>query len=100
MVRVTNPKVGEHVYDHGCGTGGFLVELMEYMLAMHGDEVTAEQIEALKQRTFYGREKENLIYPIALANLILHGIDHPLIWHGNTLTGAEIYGGLFQDAPA
>ncbi|MEN9228955.1 MAG: N-6 DNA methylase [Gloeomargarita sp. HHBFW_bins_205] len=21
------------------------------------------------------------------------------IWHGNTLTGAEIYGGLFQDAP-
>jgi hypothetical protein len=44
-------------------------------------------------------EKENLIYPIALANLILHGIDQPQVWHGNTLTGAEIYGGLFRDAP-
>src|SRR6185436_8572927 len=27
-------------------------------------------------------------------NLILHGIDHPNIWHGNTLTGDEVYGGL------
>ena len=32
--------------------------------------------------------------------MVLHGIDEPHIWHGNTLTGNEIYGGLFQDAPA
>jgi type I restriction enzyme M protein len=36
----------------------------------------------------------------ALANLILHNIDEPHVWHGNTLTGAETYGGLFTDAPA
>jgi type I restriction-modification system DNA methylase subunit len=30
----------------------------------------------------------------------LHGIDNPSVWHGNTLTGAEVYGGLFQDTPA
>ena len=59
----------------------------------------AEQLETLKQRTFWGREKENLIYPIALANLVLHGIDKPNLWHGNTLTGQETYGGLFEDAP-
>jgi type I restriction enzyme M protein len=100
MVRVVDPKTGESVYDPGCGTGGFLAQSMEYMLSRLGDEATAEQIEALKQRTFYGREKENLIYPIALANLVLHGIDQPNVWHGNTLTGAEIYGGLFQNAPA
>jgi type I restriction enzyme M protein len=35
-----------------------------------------------------------------LANLILHGIDQPNVWHGNTLTGTETYGGLFQDAPS
>ncbi len=56
-------------------------------------------METLKHRTFYGREKENLIYPIALANLVLHGIDQPNIWHGNTLTGSETYGGLFEGAP-
>jgi type I restriction enzyme M protein len=65
-----------------------------------GPEATADQIETLKQKTFYGREKENLIYPIALANLILHGIDQPNLWHGNTLTGGETYGGLFHGAPA
>ena len=58
-----------------------------------------DQLETLKHRTFYGREKDNAIYPIALANLVLHNIDEPHIWHGNTLTGAETYGGLFQDAP-
>jgi type I restriction enzyme M protein len=30
----------------------------------------------------------------------LHDIDEPHVWHGNTLTGQETYGGLFQDAPA
>jgi type I restriction enzyme M protein len=64
-----------------------------------GSAATGEQIETLKRRTFYGREKENLIYPIGLANLVLHGIDQPNLWHGNTLTGQEIYGGLYQDAP-
>jgi type I restriction enzyme M protein len=61
---------------------------------------TAEDIETLKNSTFYGREKENLIYPISLANMILHGVDQPHIWHGNTLTGSEIYGGLFENAPS
>ena len=34
-----------------------------------------------------------------MANLVLHGIDKPNIWHGNTLTGGESYGGLFEGAP-
>ena len=61
--------------------------------------MTADQLEQLRTNTFYGREKENLIYPIALANLVLHGIDQPNIWHGNTLTNSELYGGLFKTAP-
>ncbi|OGG48999.1 MAG: hypothetical protein A3F84_14275 [Candidatus Handelsmanbacteria bacterium RIFCSPLOWO2_12_FULL_64_10] len=100
MVRAIDPKVGETVYDPGCGTGGFLAQSYEYMSGQLGEGAMAEQIETLKRRTFYGREKENLIYPIALANLVLHGIDQPNLWHGNTLTGGETYGGLFQDAPA
>jgi type I restriction enzyme M protein len=100
MVRVVDPKLGETVYDPGCGTGGFLVQTYEHMRRSLGEAATAEQIETIKRYTFYGREKENLIYPIALANMVLHGIDEPRLWHGNTLTGNEIYGGLFQDAPA
>jgi type I restriction enzyme M protein len=100
MVRVVDPKLGETVYDPGCGTGGFLVQAFEYIRRNLADSATGEQIEALKRRTFFGREKENLIYPIGLANMVLHGIDEPRLWHGNTLTGNEAYGGLFQDAPS
>ncbi len=100
MVQVIAPTVNETVYDPGCGTGGFLAQSYEFMRERLGAETTAEQIETLKQRTFWGREKENLIYPIALANLVLHGIDRPNLWHGNTLTGMELYGGLFAGAPA
>ena len=97
MTRVIDPKIGETVYDPCSGTGGFLAQAY---IRMRENAKTADNIETLKTRTFYGREKENLIYPIALANLVLHEIDEPHIWHGNALTGLEVYGGLFSDAPS
>jgi len=99
MVQAIDPKPGETIYDPCCGTGGFPAQSYEYISERLREEGTPSQWEALKGNTFYGREKENLIYPIALANLVLHGIDHPNLWHGNTLTGMEIYGGLFESAP-
>ena len=101
MVQVIDPKADETIYDPGCGTGGFLAQSFEHITGKLGlgNDATADQLETLKQQTFWGREKENLIYPIALANLILHGIDKPNLWHGNTLTGRETYGGLFEGAP-
>lgn len=103
MVEVIHPRLGETIYDPSCGTGGFLAQAYQYL---HEREVkdqptiTAEQLDQLKHDTFYGREKENLIYPIALANLVVHGIDRPNLWHGNTLTGDVTYDRLFNTAPA
>lgn len=99
MVQVVDPQREETVYDPACGTGGFLAQSFEHITRGLGDNATAEQLETLKERNFWGREKENLIYPIALANLVLHGIDKPNLWHGNTLTGRESYGGLFEGSP-
>jgi type I restriction enzyme M protein len=96
MVKTIDPAIGETVYDPCCGTGGFLAQAFQHM---EQKVKTGDDIEVLKTRTFYGREKENLVYPIALANLALHGIDDPHIWHGNTLTGHEVYGGLFAGSP-
>ena len=97
MVRVVDPKIDQTVYDPCCGTGGFLAQAYEHM---RPQATTASDLELLKTATFYGKEKENLVYPIALANLVLHGIDAPHIWHGNTLTGMASHGALFADAPA
>jgi type I restriction enzyme M protein len=99
IVRAIDPKLGETVYDPGCGTGGFLAQAFEWMRSRLGPDATAEQLTALREDSFWGREKADLVYPIALANLVLHGIDQPHIWHGNTLTGQEVYGGLFLGAP-
>ncbi len=99
IVKAIDPKVGETVYDPGCGTGGFLAQAFEWMRAGLGSGATAEQLRILREDTFFGREKADLVYPIALANLVLHGIDHPHIWHGNTLTGQTTYDGLFTGAP-
>ncbi|MEO8681249.1 MAG: N-6 DNA methylase [Vicinamibacterales bacterium] len=99
MVRAIAPKIGETVYDPCCGTGGFLAQAAEYMQPKVGAKISGPAIARFRQETFWGREKENLIYPIGLANLILHGIDRPNIWHGNALTGDEVYGGLFAGAP-
>lgn len=99
MVEVVAPLPTETVYDPCCGTGGFLAQAYEFMARELGDAPAATDLERVKTRTFFGREKENLVFPIALANLILHGIDQPNLWHGNTLTGAPTYDGLFDGAP-
>jgi len=98
MVQTVQPRLGEVVYDPCCGTGGFLAQAYEYMHD-HAPRATPERIDFLKQHSYFGREKEDMIFPIALANLILHGIDQPNLWHGNTLTGNATYAELWQEAP-
>ena len=56
MVRVIDPKVGETVYDPGCGTGGFLAQSFEHMTGPNNAKIASpDQLETLKRRTFYGR---------------------------------------------
>mgnify|MGYP001246871342 CR=1 FL=1 len=99
MVHTVNPTLGQTVYDPCCGTGGFLAVAYEHIARTLGDAPAATGIETLKHDTFFGREKENLVFPIALANLVLHGIDQPNLWHGNALTKRATYDGLFRQAP-
>jgi type I restriction-modification system DNA methylase subunit len=99
MVHILNPQAGETVYDPCCGTGGFLAVAFEHINRNLGDAPASNVLDTLNHDTFFGREKENLVFPIALANLILHGIDQPNLWHGNTLTNRPTYPGLFEQAP-
>jgi len=99
VVKAVDPSPRDTIYDPCCGTGGFLIEAFKHMGGRLGDEATGADVTAMGSSRLYGREKEHLIFPIALANLALHGIDAPNLWHGNTLAGREEYGGLWHDAP-
>ena len=99
MVHTIDPKPGKTIYDPCCGTGGFLAIAYEHIHRELGKNISSTDIDTLKHDSFFGREKENLVFPIALANLVLHGIDQPNLWHGNTLTKRATYGALFDQAP-
>lgn len=99
MVHTVNPQLEQTVYDPCCGTGGFLAIAYEHMSRKLGQSATSTDLDTLKHNTFFGREKENLVFPIALANLVLHGIDQPNLWHGNSLTRRATYAALFDQAP-
>lgn len=83
MIKVTDPKIGNTVYDAACGSAGFLCETYDYLYAHM--EKTSGNLKKLQEETLYGKEKKNLAYIIGTMNMILHGIDAPNIIHTNTL---------------
>jgi len=85
IVKVVAPKLSEHIYDGAVGSAGFLCEAYEYLKSEYPKRTTAQD-RALRERTFYGKEKKSLAYVIAIMNMILHGIEAPNILHTNTLT--------------
>ena len=83
MIAVTDPQIGEKVYDGAAGSCGFLCEAYEYMHERMAQNTA--NLKALQESTFYGKEKKNLAYVIGLMNMILHGIEAPNLVHTNTL---------------
>ena len=83
MIKVTDPQIGESIYDGACGSAGFLCEAFEYL---RRDDLSAAQWDTLQRKTFFGQEKKSLAYVLGVMNMILHGIDAPSIRHTNTLT--------------
>ena len=86
MVGRVDPKPGEVVMDPAVGTGGFLVEAWDHLLAT-ADAATqpARQRDRLRG-TLRGFEKKPMPFLLAQMNLMLHGVDDPKITRGNALT--------------
>ena len=84
IVNMVKPslKKRERILDPACGTGGFLVESLEFMKK---DSRSASDKKQLYQKTLYGIEKKSLPYVLGMMNLILHEIDDPNITRENTL---------------
>jgi len=78
-----NLKKSEKILDPACGTGGFLVESLEYMKK---DEKSTPDYEKLRNRTLFGTDKKPMPYLLCMMNLLLHEIDKPNIVRTNPLT--------------
>ena len=87
MIAVTNPQIGETIYDGAAGSCGFLCEAYEYLHDRM--EQNTANLATLQQRTLYGREKKSLAYIIGVMNMILHGIEAPNLIHINTLAAHD-----------
>ncbi len=82
MVQVVNPRLGDIVLDPACGTGGFLVETFEHIRKQCK---TIEDHKILQEETIFGGEAKSLPYLLSQMNLLLHGLDAPVIDSANSL---------------
>jgi len=83
MVEMVNPKLGEIALDPACGTGGFLVNIIDH-IHQNQKVKTLEQRQQL-QNSIHGVEKKPLPHMLATTNLILHGIEVPTVDRDNLL---------------
>ncbi len=68
------------IYDPCCGTGGFLVSAMLYMLEKTNDEKERNKI---KKENLIGVESMQQMYTLAICNMILRGDGKTNIIHGD-----------------
>jgi type I restriction enzyme M protein len=81
MAKMLDPKLGESVADFACGTGSFLTSALKLLEA----QVETPADREVYSQSVYGMEKKQLPYLLCVTNMLLHDIDQPKIFHGNSL---------------
>jgi len=74
VVEMVAPKLGEKVLDPACGTGGFLVNVLEYVRA---HEVKTAANEKKLEASVHGVELKPLPHLLAATNFMLHDVEIP-----------------------
>jgi type I restriction enzyme M protein len=104
MVDMLEPTPDDTIGDPSCGTGGFLVGVMDYLLetytspqAVMVDEegnktFTGDLLEPhrahIRQGMFHGFDFDSTMLRIAAMNLMLHGVEAPDIHYQDTLSNS------------
>lgn len=82
IVRLIKPKAGEVVQDPAAGTGGFLIAADRFIKDQTDDlfKLPTEQAYFQRHSAFVGAEFVRETYRLSLMNLILHGIEGPIVY--------------------
>ncbi len=91
MVELTAPRPDDLICDPACGTGGFLVAASEYLRTHHEDLFTNKKLrDHFHSQMFHGFDFDNTMLRIGSMNMLLHGVEHPVITYRDSL--AEEHG--------
>jgi type I restriction enzyme M protein len=74
IVDVMKPQPGMNITDPACGTGGFLLAAYNYLSNPKNFKLDVAQKEALKTKTFSGKDIVDNVVRLCVMNLYLHGI--------------------------
>ena len=104
MVEMLEPKPTDVIGDPACGTAGFLVGTMEYLLEKHTSKAgrlrgengeviyTGDELEPyrahIQNEMFHGFDFDQTMLRIASMNLMLHGVENPDIHNQDTLANS------------
>ena len=82
MAKMVNPQIGQTMADFACGTGGFITSWLKELRK----KVRTTSDEDAWSNSAYGIEKKQFPYMLCMTNMLLHDIDDPKVYHGNSLT--------------
>lgn len=81
MAKMIQPKIGEKMADFACGTGGFLTSWLKEL----EPKINTTDDKELYDNSIYGIEKKQFPYMLCITNMLLHNLDVPQVFHGNSL---------------
>lgn len=81
MAKMIQPKIGEKMADFACGTGGFLTSWLKEL----EPQIKTTDDKETYDNSIYGVEKKQFPYMLCITNLLLHNLDVPQVFHGNSL---------------
>ena len=76
LVQLIKPQEGMSVYDPTVGSGGMLIQSVQYVEEQGGNP---------RNVPIYGQEKDGTVWSICMMNMILHNIPSAHIEHGDTI---------------
>lgn len=104
MVDMLEPAPNMIIGDPACGTGGFLVGVVEYLLSKNtspagllkegnaifytGDLLSDEAWLHIRSGMLHGFDFDTTMLRIAAMNLLLHGVESPDIHYQDTMSGS------------
>jgi type I restriction enzyme M protein len=86
MVELTAPQPKDVICDPACGTAGFLVAAGEYLRARHAEIFRDAKLKKhFHEQAFHGFDFDNTMLRIGSMNMLLHGVENPVITHRDSL---------------